>query len=150
MKKTILSILTALVLVINLISCGSAQTSKEITKDSETESVDLNSVKPFSDLGLEEWKVMSEQQLGIILDVRTPEEVALGKIPQAIDMNFMADNFAEEVAKLDTSKPIYVYCASGGRSSRAMDMMKGLGFEKVYNLKGGFSNWTRHNQPVEE
>jgi rhodanese-related sulfurtransferase len=45
------------------------------------------------------------------------------------------------VEELDQSKNFYVYCAAGVRSANACGVMQQLGFENVFNLVGGFSNW---------
>jgi len=78
----------------------------------------------------------------VLLDVRTPEEIALGKIGEAMEMDFTSPDFKEKVAALDKNKEYVVYCAAGGRSARAVNIMKELGFEKAYNLKGGYAGWT--------
>jgi phosphoenolpyruvate carboxylase len=49
--------------------------------------------------------------------------------------------FVYRLDELDKSKNIYVYCKSGGRSGQACQVMNQLGFENVFNLEGGFSNW---------
>jgi len=77
------------------------------------------------------------------MDVRTAGEVAQGYIQGAtVFADINAANFQEELNKLDKSKPYLVYCKSGGRSSRAAQMMVDAGFTNVYNLNGGISNWT--------
>lgn len=83
-----------------------------------------------------------------ILDVRTPEEVRQGKIPHSVNINHF-DNFEMAVEKLDKTKPIYVYCAAGGRSTKAMHDLNKMGFKQVYNLTGGFGAWCASKFPVE-
>lgn len=77
----------------------------------------------------------------MILDVRTPEEYKAGHIPNAKLVNFYADNFSTRIDSLDKSKTYLVYCAKGGRSSSASDLMAKKGFKQVYNLEHGFSQW---------
>lgn len=89
----------------------------------------------------QEFKQLSENEPGIILDVRTPGEVAEGVIPGAVTIDWLGDDFEGKVKALDKSKPIYVYCKSGGRSSSACAKMDGLGFTEVYNLSGGIMAW---------
>ena len=50
-----------------------------------------------------------------ILDVRTPEEFSDQHIDNAKNINWFDADFAKQVAALDKSKPVYVYCKSGGR-----------------------------------
>lgn len=76
-----------------------------------------------------------------ILDVRTPEEWNQGIIEGAHKINWFEDTFDTEVKKLDTSKPVMVYCASGGRSAKAMKKLSKMGFTEVYNLEGGMGAW---------
>ena len=95
------------------------------------------------DLSQEEWEEQLEQDSNaFILDVRTPEEVEDGYIPgaQNIDIH-LGQGFLDELEKLDKSKSYYVYCRSGARSAQACSIMNEEGFDKTYNLEGGFMNW---------
>ena len=78
----------------------------------------------------------------VLLDVRTPEEIADGKISDALELDYFGDNFAVEIDKLDKDKHYVVYCKSGGRSAKSIAMMKEKGFEKCTNLKGGYTAWS--------
>ncbi|MGV6861726.1 MAG: rhodanese-like domain-containing protein, partial [Putridiphycobacter sp.] len=62
-------------------------------------------------------------------------------IEGSTNIDFNSPNFKEEIAKLDKAEPVYVFCASGGRSGNAMRMMKDMGFAEVYNLNGGYMGW---------
>lgn len=97
----------------------------------------------MADLSQEEWtKQLEADNNSIVLDVRTPEEVAQGVIPNAIHIDiFKGQGFIDEVEKLDKAKNYYVYCRSGGRSGQACSVMNQLGFENAYNLMGGFDAW---------
>ncbi|MFK7970798.1 MAG: rhodanese-like domain-containing protein [Bacteroidia bacterium] len=77
-----------------------------------------------------------------LLDVRTAGEVALGMIPECTNMDFNDPKFKNMIASLDKSKPVFIYCASGGRSGRASTLMTSLGFNEVYDLQGGFTSWS--------
>ena len=50
------------------------------------------------------------------------------------------------IQKLDKNKNYYVYCHSGIRSVQACQIMKSFGFENLYNLLGGISEWTGQKQ----
>ncbi len=75
-----------------------------------------------------------------ILDVRQPAEYASGHIPGAvlIPLPELTDHFD----RIDRDKPILVYCASGGRSRMAAQLLAGQDFKKIINVAGGFNAWT--------
>ncbi|TPG40219.1 thioredoxin domain-containing protein [Flavobacterium pectinovorum] len=76
-----------------------------------------------------------------ILDVRTPEEFESEHIDNAANVNWNGEGFAEKVATYDKSKPVFVYCLSGGRSKKAAAKLNELGFTNVYELEGGIMKW---------
>lgn len=77
----------------------------------------------------------------VIVDVRTAPEVADGKIPGAINIDYNAADFDKKIASLDKTKPYYVYCMAGVRSAKAADKMKAAGFTNIINLEGGYKSW---------
>ena len=75
-----------------------------------------------------------------LLDVRTPGEWAQGKIPSSTTINIQDPAFVEKASKLDKNKPVFVYCAVGGRSASAAKILEKAGFKQVVNLSGaGYS-----------
>ena len=74
-----------------------------------------------------------------LLDVRQPGEYESEHIPGAklIPLPGLKDGSVE----LDSQKPVIVYCASGGRSLAAAQLLSGLGFNEIYNLQGGIKAW---------
>lgn len=84
----------------------------------------------------------------VILDVRTPEEVAKGKIAGAVNVDFNAADFEKKIQALDKTKTYFVYCAKGGRSSKAVDQMSAAGFTKIYSLTDGIVGWKDAGLPV--
>ena len=101
------------------------------------------------DLAPAQFKSQLEAQKGIVLDVRTPGEVAKGKLAGASVIDFTAPKFEQKVSLMARDKPVFVYCHSGGRSGQAVALMTKLGFTKVYNLGGGISAWKAAGLPVE-
>jgi rhodanese-related sulfurtransferase len=88
------------------------------------------------------WSQFLNDEYGIIIDVRTEDEFESGKIPGALNIDiYKGQGFIYEIEELDKSKNFYVYCAAGVRSANACGVMQQLGFENVFNLVGGFSNW---------
>lgn len=98
----------------------------------------------MADLTQADWvEKLKKDDNAVILDVRTQEEVDEGKIPNALHIDiYKGQGFIDEVDKLDKTKTYFVYCRSGARSAQACAVMNQLGFEKTYNLLGGFSEWT--------
>ena len=74
-----------------------------------------------------------------VLDVRTPVEYMSGHLAQAQNLNVTSEDFAQQIARLDTSKTYVVYCHSGRRSAKAADIMAQKGFRHVVN-GGGYSD----------
>jgi rhodanese-related sulfurtransferase len=77
----------------------------------------------------------------VLLDVRTPMEHQMFRIPNSILIDINSPMFMEEIDKLDKTKSYYVYCRSGNRSFHAGNYMLKAGFEKVFNLEPGIIGW---------
>ncbi len=82
-----------------------------------------------------------------LLDVRTPDEFSKGHIKNALNYDWNGNDFEKQIALLDKSKPVFVYCLSGGRSSSAASQMRSEGFKEVYELDGGMMKWRSANLP---
>lgn len=76
-----------------------------------------------------------------ILDVRTPEEFSSAHIDNALNIDWLGDKFVVDAEKLDKTKPVFVYCKSGGRSKSAANKLEELGFTTIYELQGGILKW---------
>ncbi|MFE3870931.1 thioredoxin domain-containing protein [Flavobacterium sp. ZS1P70] len=76
-----------------------------------------------------------------ILDVRTPEEFISGHIDNAANVNWNGTDFVTKAAAYDKTKPVFVYCKSGGRSKQAAAKLEELGFTTIYELQGGMLKW---------
>lgn len=138
MNKLKISIFT---LAISLIafSCGET-TEGTIGNDKHNSEVKIEEQSVAKNVNADEFKALIEKG-GILIDVRTPGEVANGAIAGNKNINIGSSDFEAEISKLDKNSPVLVYCKSGGRSGRAMGIMKGMGFKEVYNLNGGYSRW---------
>ncbi|MEY4926841.1 MAG: hypothetical protein RI894_1277, partial [Bacteroidota bacterium] len=85
-----------------------------------------------------------------LLDVRTAEEYQSGHLANALQANWNnTAEFQKRVVALDKSKPIYVYCLSGGRSGAAAAWLEQNGYKTVFNMKGGINAWKQRNKAVE-
>ena len=77
-----------------------------------------------------------------VIDMRTPLEFNRGHIEGASNSNiFNKNKFLKNLKSLNKKNPVCVYCQSGNRSRMASKIMADLGFERVYDLKGGYANW---------
>ena len=83
-----------------------------------------------------------------IIDVRTPEEYAAGRIENSINLDFYSENFKDELNKLNKEKKYLIYCKSGNRSGKARDILKDLNFTEVYNMLGGMVQWGADGLPT--
>ncbi|OJV21084.1 MAG: hypothetical protein BGO21_09380 [Dyadobacter sp. 50-39] len=94
-------------------------------------------------------KQLSKSGNAQLLDVRTPEEYDEGHLAKAANVDYKSPDFKEKIAKLDKSKPVYVYCLSGGRSAAAATALHETGFKEVYDMKGGYLKWSTSGKAVE-
>jgi len=76
----------------------------------------------------------------VILDVRTPKEFNSGHIEKAVNIDYNAANFKEDLGTLDKNKTYALYCHSGRKSSTSSEIMGELGFKHIYNF-GGVKQW---------
>jgi len=112
-------------------SCTNGQTQSTKTNLSATEFADK----------------IKELPTATILDVRTPDEFSKGHLANALNYDWNDNGFEKQIAPLDKSKPVFVYCLSGGRSSSAANKMRSDGFTQVYEMDGGIMKWRGANLP---
>ena len=77
----------------------------------------------------------------VVLDVRTPKEFSEGHLPNAINVDFLNPGFSDSMNKLDKTRQYLVYCRSGQRSTKAIEIMRLKGFKNVTHMLGGISKW---------
>lgn len=138
MFRTVL--IHTLLLSFALVSC--AQNSKSDKNSSETSSkVEVTGSVKTTINSAEVKQLMQQGEDIVFIDVRTPGEIAQGKIEGAIELGIADPAFKQKINELDKSKHYVVYCQSGGRSAKAQQIMNGAGFGKVSNLSGGYPGW---------
>ena len=89
---------------------------------------------------------------GLLLDVRTTQEWNEdGYIKGAVLIDAYAKDLRQQVGNkvTDKKKPIYVYCAAGGRSARVAQRLIQEGYTQVYNMKGGIYQWIEEGLPLQ-
>ena len=90
-------------------------------------------------LSASEFKASIQKKNVQIVDVRTPIEFKSGHINKAKNIDFFQGNgFKSKLDKLDKTKPLYLYCRSGNRSKKAAGIAADLGFNEIYDLRGGY------------
>ena len=123
-------------------SCQSDNKAKSSTTADQTASYETEFTKTIPPKDF--LKIYKENPGAVMVDVRTPKEFVGGKIvPEAENVDYHADTFLEKILMYDRDAPIFVYCFSGGRSSKAVYKMKQLGFKKIYECEGGYQKWER-------
>lgn len=80
------------------------------------------------------------------VDIRTRDEYSAGHIKGAENIDFLAEGFLSEMLKYDKEEPLYIYCRSGNRSSKAAGQLIEMGFKKIIDLKGGFKAWKKFEE----
>lgn len=83
-----------------------------------------------------------------ILDIRTPGEFQSGHLPNAILIDFYSQEFTDKLSRLDKEKTYLVYCRTGNRSTRSLELFNKLKFQKIYHLSTGIRGWQLEDLPV--
>lgn len=76
-----------------------------------------------------------------LVDVREPHELEISHLPNAT--NIPLGQLAARLSELDSAEDMVLFCKSGARSTRALELLTSAGFKKVKNLKGGINAWAR-------
>lgn len=140
-RSTALAVLLAASLI-GASGCGSS------TPAGPAEAADSSASAPLVMVDPEE----SADVLGLagvrIIDVRTPQEFAEGHIAGAELIDISQPDFAERIAALDPAATYFVYCRSDNRSGVATEMMLGMGFTSMFELRGGTVAWQQAGLPL--
>lgn len=127
--------------------CNCAPNVEDQTKqDTTSEAIEKKQKPVIFDLNVEQFKAKMTEENIVILDVRTPEETAEGKIAGAIEIDYRNDSFEQKIAELDKDKTYLVYCRSGGRSLSACEHMASQDFKNLNNLLGGYTAWNEASE----
>lgn len=84
-----------------------------------------------------------------LVDVRSAKEREDGFIKNSQNIDFYSPTFDEDILKLDKTKPVIIYCRSGRRSAECAEKLINAGFIKVYDLKGGITQWLYEDRAIE-
>jgi len=80
-----------------------------------------------------------------LIDVREPHELEISRIPGATLIPL--GSLAARMHELDSAEEIVLFCKSGSRSARALELLAGAGFRKMKNLRGGINAWAEEVDP---
>ena len=107
--------------------------------------------QPKTSLNAEEFeKQLNATPNAQVLDVRTQDEYLSGHLKNALLADWTDPNeFQRRIAFIDKHKPLFVYCLSGGRSAAAAARLRKMGYENVYELRGGTNAWRAAGKPLE-
>ena len=85
--------------------------------------------------------VMHAEQKAVIVDVREDSEWNEQHIPEAIHIPLAQLNARISELKQYKDTPVITQCKAGGRSAKALEVLKLVGFAKVYNMDGAIMAW---------
>lgn len=83
-----------------------------------------------------------------LIDIRTPQEVATGRIGNATVIDFYAPDFQSKIAQLPRDANILIYCRSGNRTGQTLRLMESMGFKNVRQISGGINAWRGQGLPL--
>src|SRR6266496_3716876 len=81
----------------------------------------------------------------VLVDVREPHEWAISAFPESVKIPL--GELPQNLNRLSTADEIVVHCKSGGRSAKAVALLREAGFRKVRNLTGGINRWAEVVDP---
>lgn len=91
-------------------------------------------------LDYETFKQKIDDKPGVVIDVRTKAEYDSGHLKiTKFNYDVMNGQFQAKLDSLDKNDTYYLYCRSGNRSGKAVQMMKNNGFENAFNI-GSFNS----------
>ena len=98
------------------------------------------------DITVEELKAMCDRKEDFLLvDVRNPDEFAICQIPGSHKLPM--PELMQRLDELPKDKLIVLHCHHGGRSTRALQMLRTKGYSKIKNLDGGINAWAERIDP---
>ena len=97
------------------------------------------------DISVEDLKRLREEGADFVLvDVREPRETEVSHLGGEL---IPLGSLAARLADLDPNAKVAVICRSGGRSARAVQLMRGSGFGDAWNVQGGMLAWAERIEP---
>jgi adenylyltransferase/sulfurtransferase len=99
------------------------------------------------EISVEELKAMRDRRQDFVLvDVREPHELEICAFPESVRIPL--GSLPANLNRLSTADEIVVHCKTGGRSAKAVKLLREAGFRKVRNLTGGITRWSERIDPT--
>ncbi|HEX2189246.1 MAG TPA: molybdopterin-synthase adenylyltransferase MoeB [Longimicrobiaceae bacterium] len=136
--------------------CGERPTIRElidyerfcgVPQDKETEEVmaDTNEVPEITPTELKA-RLDRGDRLTII-DVREPHEWEIGNLEEHGARLIPLGQIEERAGEIDPEDEVVLQCRSGARSAKALEALRGKGYSRLWNLKGGILGWSDEVDP---
>jgi adenylyltransferase/sulfurtransferase len=98
------------------------------------------------EISVEELKGMRDRgEPFVLVDVREPHEFSISSFPESLKIPL--GTLPEHLNRLSSADEIVVHCKSGGRSAKAVQLLRQAGFRKVRNLAGGINRYAEVIDP---
>ena len=124
-------------------SSADAQSEQEASQETTT-STEQASTPIYEVVDIPTFKSKIDGGNVKLIDVRRPEEFAAGHIEGATNINVLDSSFKDKIQEFaQTNETVLLYCKSGKRSARASKQMQDLGYNIIYDLKGGYLAWAK-------
>lgn len=124
-----MKILVAFFLMISIVSCEDRNEATLLSSQEMKELMTLDSVQ--------------------LIDVRSLEAFRDGHLKGAQNLVY-DDEFVQKIKRLDKNKPVAVYCRTGRRSKECSKILRDAGFKKIYQLRGGLTQWEFKDELVKD
>ena len=144
MKKIIIIVFIALVL-------SSCQKNLENVKNNTFKNnIEQKEVSNLKTVWVVDFKKELEKGDWVLIDLRTPAEVAEGVIPWVkLNLDYYSKDFLDKLKTLDKNKKYLIYCHSWHRSWKTFGIMKKLWFKNVVNLRYWINSWIQSWKKLE-
>jgi molybdopterin/thiamine biosynthesis adenylyltransferase/rhodanese-related sulfurtransferase/molybdopterin converting factor small subunit len=126
--------------------CGERATQRTLVDYEQFCGLSTSEAEPTHELTVEDLAGKIERgEEFVLLDVREPHEVEIASLPGA--RNVPLRELPEQLGSLDPARDLIVLCKVGGRSARAVALLRGAGFRRVWNVSGGIDRWAERIDP---
>ncbi len=128
-------------IAITLFALLALQSCNEKKSEISTSSPEKEVSMEIQNLSAVEFKEGIGKSNAVLIDVRTPEEIAEGKIKNAVMINYFDPGFSEQILEIPKDKAVYIYCSAGKRSAETAKLLSENGYTNVSHLTGGLTPW---------